>query len=244
MKLLEDFCLLCSDSCRSRAYIDVMLKNEVLPKYILYVKIDSVAQGVDRKQFETSLFDNNFDINELSKIHGLEFVTVESQQGINDDVILNALKTIKSKYTIFSIPGRILGKPYFELPTKYLHIHPGKLPEYRGSTPFYYSILKEGEISATALFLQLEIDQGPVIMNKAYPLPKKNISLDLEYDPWIRASLLIDVLNIYTKENRFPNIPADTKKGIDHYIIHPVLKCIAIKKLNYMNREGFYHDKG
>lgn len=235
MNVMEDFCLLCSESCRTHAILSMMIASQLVPSTILYLSTPSVADNRDRKVFETTLFNNTIKLDNLEKFHNSEVVHLNVSTP-NDLRVIGELEKLRKKYIIFSLPGYILGKDYFSLPTKYIHVHPGKLPFYRGSTPFYYSVLKEGTISASAIFLEPKIDQGPVLMSMDFLAPPPGVSIDLEYDPWMRSILLKELLIFYQKEGNFPSAQVPPEKGEDYYIIHPTLKALAINKMAHSYR--------
>ena len=82
---------------------------------------------------------------------------------------------------------------------------------------------------ASAFFLRKSIDTGPLIKEKEFPKPENGEIIDFIYDPFIRSSLLIDVINEYIENDyKFPmkQQPIDAERN--YYIIHPVLKHIAI----------------
>jgi hypothetical protein len=41
------------------------------------------------------------------------------------------------------------------------------------------------------------IDEGPIVARESYPLPEVPETLNLYYDPWIRARLLDKILSMY-----------------------------------------------
>ena len=61
-------------------------------------------------------------------------------------------------------------------------------------------------------------------------MPGKEIDIDYIYDPYIRSELLGDVMNDYVKAGKFSIHRQIKQSGETYYIIHPVLKHIAILK--------------
>lgn len=114
-----------------------------------------------------------------------------------------------------------------------LHLHAGWLPEFAGSTTIYYSILTDEGCAVTALLLNKDIDAGETLMKLKYPSPPPGVDIDYVYDSALRADLLVRVLRHYNKTGDLP-IPQeqDTAQRRIHYIIHPLLKNIAISKVN------------
>ena len=144
-------------------------------------------------------------------------------------VVAAAVVALSQPYVIFSgAAGAIVRKPLFATGKKFIHIHPGRLPDYRGSTTIYYSLLAENKVEATALLLNEDIDAGPVIGRAVFEPPADRRMIDADYDPNIRASLLVSVLRDFVRRGEFAAIdqPADT--GETFFIFHPVLKHLAI----------------
>ena len=64
----------------------------------------------------------------------------------------------------------------------FIHCHPGKLPQYKGSTTIYYSILRENKIYCSAIVLNKNIDEGDVLFTEKFPIPNNIFSIDKNYD--------------------------------------------------------------
>ena len=60
-----------------------------------------------------------------------------------------------------------------------------------------------------------------------YPPPPGGFDVDYKYDRAIRADLLVEVLRSYGAEGALSPIP-NTGPGRTYYVIHPVLKHIAL----------------
>ena len=90
-----------------------------------------------------------------------------------------------------------------------LHVHPGRVPEMRGSDCLLWSAAIRQKLEFSCFFMSPGIDEGDIIRIKEYKIPKiKNLeSLTLEYgdeviyrallyciDPHYRADLLSDIL--------------------------------------------------
>lgn len=110
-----------------------------------------------------------------------------------------------------------------------LHIHSGWLPDYRGSTAIYYQIVERRECAASALLLDEQIDTGPVLARKSYPLPPAGLDIDYLYDNAIRADLLVQVLTRWreTGPQALQPLPAEAEQP-PYFIIHPLLKHLAL----------------
>lgn len=188
--------------------------------------------------------------NKFPKIHNLD----DTEIILNEDYYqliesFNADKTDKTSFNelaeeVSSFPtdliifsgkgGDILKDEILSLGKKFIHVHPGKLPQYKGSTTFYYSILNENSCTATAFFMNRDIDDGEIIQSKTYSPPSKNIEcVDSLYDPLIRSDLLLNVLHSYSSKGILDSNKQVQESPQTYYVIHPVLKNIALKQTGH-----------
>ena len=151
---------------------------------------------------------------------------------VNSDELFSIMSNLNTKLALISVyAGQILRKKILSLEKYYLHIHGGTLPQYRGSTTMYYSLLKSNTVGASAIFLNKGIDTGDIVYTKEYKATFNSELLDLIYDPLIRADVLINAL----KKLRLKNYAIRKQAynaGEDYFVIHPVLKHIAILRKN------------
>ena len=85
---------------------------------------------------------------------------------INNAELREYVKKITCDYIVFT-GGGILKDKILDAGKKFIHIHPGIVPEYRGSTCFYYSIINEKKVGVTAFIMDKTLDNG------RYHIPKK-----------------------------------------------------------------------
>jgi len=108
-------------------------------------------------------------------------------------------------------------------------VHPGILPRFRGSTTVYSSLIKEGEVGASAFFMDREIDNGPLIMQRDFPAFENPQAIDCFYDSFMRSQLLKEVLELYLESGGFATQEqSKSEEAESYYVIHPILKSIAI----------------
>ena len=72
------------------------------------------------------------------------------------------------------------------------------------------------------------IDAGPVIGRAEFEPPADRRMIDGDYDPDISAKLLTKVVREFSERGRFDEIAQPAGAGETFYIIHPVLKHLAI----------------
>lgn len=231
--ILEEFALLASDTARTKAYIQAMIQEKRLPQIcIVYSdnisKMEKEAEAYKELGLEKEYFDIDkpilFSIYEAK----IQAILIENKD-INSKEIENVLEKVKQKYLIYSgYGGYILKSHLFKLNKKFIHIHAGILPKYRGSTTIYYSFLQERKFGATAIFLNEGIDKGEIIAEDIFEIPKENVSIDYVYEPYIRSRLLIKIINQYLENNILLSSVQEEKEEETYFIIHPVLKHLAM----------------
>lgn len=211
---------------RSTAYIQKIIKNKIPMDSIILMSdnrhsafseqtiAQSLKSGFDISKSVKSVLDKN---NLLYK----EFPFVD----INHPLLYNFLKESDVDFFIFT-GGGILKDQILSINSKFIHLHPGLVPEYKGSTCFYYSIIDNDRSGVTAFIMNSGLDTGDIILQKIFPKPNHQY-LDEIYDANIRSEVLIEILqnNLLDKIELRKQNPLD---GTTYFIIHPVLKHIAI----------------
>ena len=182
---------------------------------------------MEKKYF---FFDIDEPIHYSLETANIPYIEIESKD-INSEIMMCAIQNISAKYIIYSgYGGYILKSELFQLNKKFIHIHAGILPQYRGSTTVYYSYLDDKTMGATAIFLNEKIDEGEMILQEKFYLCNEEIipNVDYIYDPYIRSKVLIKVLKKYSEEKCLTSKIQETKDANTYYIIHPLLKHIAL----------------
>ncbi len=208
------FSMILSNNLRSYEYLKLLIKNQKYPKYIIYLdyknnnklkkKIFSIIKkgGIKHKSFKA---------NNIDKI-----------------IIKKFLLNLKEKIIVYSgYAGKIVKSKNIFKQKILLHSHSGKLPNYKGSTAIYYSLIQEKKIYCSTFVMNSNIDEGKILLIKKYPLIKNYKNLD-NYDNKIRAKNILETLDnfsfLMSRRKRFNN------KFSPYYIIHPILRYIALKK--------------
>ena len=231
---LDGVLLLAAFTPRSQAYAQAMSKADLHPEYVLfYGSSGGVLPGqsneITSSESDGQTFSPNFSekLEKTAEKNSWDYKTLSASH-INEQAIFDELSGIKPKLVIYSGYGSQIVKPELLNLAFLMHIHSGWLPEYRGSTTLYYSWLKEGYCGVSAILLRKEIDTGPIIARKRYPPPPPGVDPDYVYDSVIRSDLLIFVLQEYSQHNKFINLLNQPLVGNNYYVIHPVLKHIAL----------------
>ena len=109
-------------------------------------------------------------------------------------------------------------------------MHGGYLPDYKGSTTNYYSLMNENLMGASSLFLNKEIDCGAVLLRRKFPPPEDRSEIDHIYDSEIRSKVLIETIKSYVEFGLFKFQLKNNIGGETFYIVHPVIKHLAMMK--------------
>jgi methionyl-tRNA formyltransferase len=233
---LDGVLFLAARTARSQAYAQCMAAHGFDPEQVLIyggsqstrpgqsvaVSFDDIEQAVFVPDLSVALEDScqnrQWDITRLDC------------ESVNSPDIVKTLRDKAPKLVVYSgYGGEIVSSELLGLNALFLHVHGGWLPDYRGSTTIYYSILRERNCSASAILLSSEIDAGPVIARESYPVPPAGVDVDYVYDSAIRADLLVKVLGDYSSQGGWRTLsPQTSERGRDYYVIHPVLKHLAM----------------
>lgn len=240
--ILEEFVMLASDTARTKAYLQAMIREKKFPaKCIVYSddisKMRNEAEGYKESEKDYRYFDVNQPILFSLDKADIPYILVENKD-INSEQIENILKGLKQKYLIYSGYGGYILKPHlFQLNKKIIHVHAGILPQYRGSTTAYYSFLQEGVLGATAIFLNEKIDEGEIITQELFEMPTETVNIDYIYEPYIRSEVLLKVVDQYLKRGGMISSQKQGENGAETYfIIHPVLKHLALLKVENIGK--------
>ena len=206
------FSMLLVNNNRSKAYLQNLLSNNFIPNKIIllndsnvtlaeHTENDKIISTKTNQKFIRRL--KNIDIEFDEKEHvfttisknNIEVIHLNSLN-VNDSIVVDAVKKLNDTYIVYSGPGgTILKKEILNQNKKFIHVHPGELPKYRGSTTIYYSYLISESLGASVIILNDKIDEGPILYTKKYYDIEKNIDFDYVLDPLIRAKTLVDWFN-------------------------------------------------
>ena len=217
--------ILTSDN-RSKGYLQKIISNNIKIDSIIFMNNNKHNKECSNEEKEISI-QYGFNISESvedtlakNKINYHEFKFVD----INHPTLIEYLKKSNIDFCIFT-GGGILKEDVLKSGPKFIHLHPGIVPEYRGSTCFYYSMLNENKCGVTAFIMNEGLDTGPIIHQRMFSKPN-HIFADEVYDPHIRSETLLDVLKNNMIKDKI--ISQKTQEGNTYFIIHPILKHIAM----------------
>ena len=227
-------------SLRSIAYLNAFRKYNVCPEKIFVLKgeiphYQKLNQAADNLGYNKMYFDIGYTLDKFVTEYNIECVFLEAGR-INDAEVRKALMHSTIDTWLFS-GGGIIKQELFGTGKNFIHIHPGMLPEFRGSTTFYYSLLEQGYVGASAFFMKEEIDAGDVIVDEKFKI-NMQISRDnaffMDYilDPFIRAEVLKKALILLKKDVKVKTRSLSLLDKPAYYIAHPFVRHLAVERIN------------
>ena len=230
-ELLNGVVLLAAFTSRSKAYAQALAAAGLAPAYVLTFGDRDLDPPLKvRQDGQTDLFlpDLSLSLTDTISRAGWHARQVEAKT-CNDPEVAAALAVLRPRLVIYSgYGGQLVKAPLFSLGVPILHMHAGWLPDYRGSTTIYYSWLERGECGVTAFLLSPGIDEGDLVLRKAYPPPPLGMDVDHVYDGAMRADVLVNVMRAWAKTGVLPTPSPQNADGRTFYVIHPVLKHVAL----------------
>ena len=174
---MSNFGMLLAPTFRSNVYLQLFLKKGLKPAKIFLLSDENtkvlpgqmpdeakqMLMGMDIQDYGIDL---NASISELIKMNELD-CEILTTMNVNDTVVVDAMQSSNLDQVVYSgFGGAIVSKEIINSGVGLLHAHSGKVPEYRGSTTIYYSILKDGKCYVSVFFLDKNIDTGPLLKVK------------------------------------------------------------------------------
>ena len=208
------YSIILSNNERSYEYLKLLISKKKYPNFIIHL---------DYKK-------DNKSKNKIFSIIKKEKLNFKSFKGnsVDQGNIRKFLINLKDKIFVYSgYSAKIIKNKSILKKKFFLHSHTGKLPKYKGSTTIYYSLIEEKKIYCTTFIMNSQIDEGEILLIKKYPLLNNYKNID-NYDNKIRAKNILYTLNNFNKLKK--NIKKYKDNYSHYYIIHPILRYIALKK--------------
>jgi len=237
--------MIAAETSRSSVYLQALVRNQLLPSYVLVLanlsnrvlpgqtgeaEIACTESGVveSGECWSEAHFVQNEPICNILEKNNIPH-EISLINNINETKVVEIIRDRPEAVFIYSGYGGVLLKNnVFETGKRFLHAHGGYLPNYKGSTTNYYSLIMENTLGASSIFLNEKIDGGPVLCRRKFPPPADRLAIDHIYDAAARAKVLVKTLQSYVQNGKWTFEEENNSGGETYYIIHPVLKHIAI----------------
>ena len=235
------FIALLANTARSQAYLQTLIKENLKPTKVFIMDDDNkkslgkiknytkVNKGKLPYSFKFSVINTEEDLLSTLSKTDIPYTIINSSNINSEDVYSSLLKCDENFVVISVYAGQILRNKILSLNKKFIHVHSGKLPYYRGSTTLYYSLLEINKVAASAIIIDQGIDTGELICFKEYDFNFNPELIDLIFDPLLRAVVLVYAIKQLIQNTKNSNLQ-DKLAGNDYYVIHPLLKHLVILK--------------
>ena len=239
---IHDLALIGADTARTRAYIQCLAQRNYMINKCYFMTDDPEAMERSANEYKEDCeiqpyFDRDQPPLFTLKKAGISYEFI-STTNINSDICLETIRHIQESNLIYSgYGGQIIKEPFFQLGKTFVHVHSGILPQYRGSTTVYYSLLQEGQCGASAIVMTPGLDAGDVIAEEKFPMPPQGVDIDYIYDPYIRARVLVKAIDVYLEKGSFNGRAQGGKGARTYFIAHPLLRHI-VKLEQDIEKEG------
>ncbi len=244
------FSMLITNTMRAKAYLQNLINCGYIPEKVLLMQASK--QLTEEK--ERLIIDTNTTQKLIRSVPGISCTVDEKEHvettliknniiyekifthDVNSSEVVDAVSKTPTDFIIYAGPGGIiLRSEILSCKKKFIHVHPGDLPNFKGSTTYYYEMLLEKKLSCSLFIMNEQIDAGELLLKRHFEIPKGYHDFDSVVDPIIRAQTLIDW---FSSNDKFTLVNTHEDKGNTFYIVHPVLKHIAIRKAREGDHNG------
>lgn len=142
------------------------------------------------------------------------------------------------------VPAGLLDEPEIKI----LHVHPGIVPQFRGSDCFLWSGYVSGKLGMSCFYMSAGLDEGEVLHKQEFPLPRLLSILPfldesneaLAYrallyfvDPHYRALTLVTTLsqNLNGDLRKLPSIPQKSTVEFPYLWMHPMVRLQILRDI-------------
>lgn len=230
---LDRIGMIVAPTMRSRAYAQMLTACGLKPALALHIPAKEAAwTGAESFHFEFKSLLPHFsfrpDIPAQETLGELGVTPLTmADSDINAPAVIRQIEALPIDVLIYSGLSKVLLKrDLLRLSKRFLHVHGGYVPAYRGATAFYFGLLERGLLGESAIWLDEGVDTGPLIARDWYR-PIQGVDIDRVMDPVARAHLLARVLTEYARTGAFPSEQI-REQSESYFIIHPVLKHLAL----------------
>ncbi len=244
---LDGVGMIAADTSRSRAYLQALIRHQLYPSHVLILEnsgtillpgqvrqsekcgvAEHPKRFVDDHCWSEVDFTPDASLQNMLESACIPY-SIAPSKDINDPGLISLISSRPETVLIYSgFGGALLRKEVLLSGKRFLHVHGGYLPDFKGSTTNFYSLIVNNKMGASAIFLTEEIDSGPVLLRREFPPPATREEIDHVFDSAARARVLVDVLGRYAATARWDIELENNWGGETYYVIHPLLKHIAI----------------
>lgn len=163
-------------------------------------------------------------------------------KNLKDSALSDYLENQADKEFLFT-GGGIVPRSLLDIDgARFIHVHPGFLPDIRGADGLLWSVLTRGRPSASAFYMAPGIDTGDVVTARWLPGIDVRIDAGIDMrtryrmayayiDPWVRCYVLRGLLERHAEFGGIPASGQDDRAGCTYHFMHDHLRTLALNKL-------------
>ncbi len=258
------------ESIPARIYLALLHKNGYYPKKIVYFKfnrskkytffkailgekiLNYLLERKHSKNIDTRLanlflqkFALNYDdlMKDISTYHGI-FETLDITN-LEDEKLIKYIQTEQDKTFLFTGGGILKERLLSIKDTKFIHIHPGVVPDVKGADGMFWSYLLKNKVGYSCFYMNSGIDTGDIVQINEYKLHKFN-NVDFTkfdddklykyllqyYDPCFRVQTLVNLIEKSDNDlSKFSYEKQNPKDGRTYFFMHEKLRNFTIGKM-------------
>ncbi len=147
--------------------------------------------------------------------------------------------------TVLFTGGGILPSTVIDLPgLRFLHVHPGHLPDVRGADGLLWSMLVRGRPAMSCFYLANGIDTGDIVAVRDYPRLRFDLTgmtrpddqtlyraIFSYCDPILRADLLVNHILVKGDGSSLAGAPQDAGHGVTYHFMHAAMRAKVLADL-------------
>ncbi len=164
--------------------------------------------------------------------------------GYDDPLLKKTLERL-GKGAILYTGGGILPSDVLNIPgVRFIHVHPGFLPDVRGADGLLWSLLTRSKVGVSSFYMAPGIDTGEIILAREYEAVTISLGEQIRtdddmlyravfslYDPVLRAKALLEMLALGDSPDAYPSHSQDVSKGTSFHFMHASIRKSALNKL-------------
>ncbi|UXZ21258.1 hypothetical protein KZH41_22615 [Pseudomonas sp. YeP6b] len=211
-----------------------LLKKE--PELCVAIR-SSVAQSLF---FDSEVLENALALSDLrGYCPNVETLMIND---LADDRLYNYLAVLPETNLLFTGGGIVPARSLQLAHLKFIHVHPGYLPDVRGADGVLWSQLIKGRTSASCFYMAPGIDDGDVIFPCYLPTVKiiydpSTVHLKMLYralyaffDPWVRAYALREAISATEGLNFKKVFEQDESLSTTYHFMHEKLQKVSLSE--------------
>lgn len=163
-------------------------------------------------------------------------------ENLKDPALLEYLNSETDREFLFT-GGGIVPRSLLDVrDSRFIHVHPGFLPDIRGADGLLWSVLTRSRPSASAFYMAPGIDTGDILTTRWLPEIDVRINGSIDVltryrmayafiDPWVRCRVLRELLENHAEFGKIPATAQNETDGCTYHFMHDRLRAMALNKL-------------